>query len=279
MKPYFQENNFILYYGDALTIIDQLDNDEVRFDLIYVDPPYFLSNNGITCQSGKMVSVNKGDWDKSEGFEDDVNFIDSWLKECRTVLKENGSILVSGTLHNIYKVGYLLEKNDYDIINDIIWYKPNAPPNLSCKYFTHSHEIVLWARKSKNSHHIFNYEKMKFWNNPKDKLKNKDKQMRSVWSIPLIPKAEKEFGKHPTQKPMELLNRIITSSSNDGDLVLDPFVGSGTTGVVCNLLNRKFIGIDTSKDYLDLAIKRFRDTKSKELLFYPKAKNQITKFI
>ena len=279
MKPYFQERNFILYYGDALTIIDQLNNDEVRFDLIYVDPPYFLSNNGITCQSGKMVSVNKGDWDKSEGFEDDVNFIDSWLKECRTVLKENGSILVSGTLHNIYKVGYLLEKNDYDIINDIIWYKPNAPPNLSCKYFTHSHEIVLWARKSKNSQHTFNYEKMKFWNNTKDKLKNKDKQMRSVWSIPLIPKTEKEFGKHPTQKPLELLNRIITSSSNEGDLVLDPFVGSGTTGVVCNILNRKFIGIDTSKDYLDLAIKRFRDAKSKELLFHPKARNQITKFI
>ena len=279
MKPYFQEKNFILYYGDALTIIDQLDNDEVRFDLIYVDPPYFLSNNGITCQSGKMVSVNKGDWDKSGGFEGDVNFIDSWLKECRKVLKENGSICVSGTLHNIYKVGYLLEKNDYDIINDIIWYKPNAPPNLSCKYFTHSHEIVLWARKSKNSQHTFNYEKMKFWNNTKDKLKNKDKQMRSVWSIPLIPKTEKEFGKHPTQKPLELLNRIITSSSNEGDLVLDPFVGSGTTGVVCNILNRKFIGIDTSKDYLDLAIKRFQDIKSKELLFYPKAKNKITKFI
>jgi len=279
MKPYFQEKNFILYYGDALTIIDRLGNDEVKFDLIYADPPYFLSNDGITCKSGKMVSVNKGDWDKSGGFKGDVNFIDSWLKECRKVLKENGSICVSGTLHNIYKVGYLLEENDYDIINDIIWYKPNAPPNLSCKYFTHSHEIVLWARKSRNSQHTFNYEKMKFWNNTKDKLKNKDKQMRSVWSIPLIPKAEKEFGKHPTQKPLELLNRIITSSSNEGDLVLDPFVGSGTTGVVCNILNRKFIGIDTSKDYLDLAIKRFRDTKSKELLFQPTARNQITKFI
>ena len=279
IKPYFQESNFVLYHGEALKILSQFEKAKIFFDLIYADPPYFLSNDGITCQSGKMVSVNKGDWDKSEGFEQDVNFSDSWLKECRKVLKENGSIWVSGTMHIIYKIGYLLEKNDYDIINDIIWYKPNAPPNLSCKYFTHSQEIVLWARKSKNSQHTFNYEKMKFWNNAKDKLKNKDKQMRSVWSIPLIPKAEKEYGKHPTQKPLELLNRIITSSSNEGDLVLDPFMGSGTTGVVCNILDRKFIGIDTDKEYLDLAIKRFRDTKGRELLFYPKVRNQITKFI
>ena len=279
IKPYFQEGNFVIYHEEALKVLNQFEKEGVLFDLIYADPPYFLSNDGITCKSGKMVSVNKGDWDKSEGFEQDVNFIDSWLKECRKVLKENGSIWVSGTMHIIYKVGYLLEKNDYDIINDIIWYKPNAPPNLSCKYFTHSQEIVLWARKSKNSQHTFNYEKMKFWNNTKDKLKNKDKQMRSVWSIPLIPKAEKEYGKHPTQKPLELLNRIIMSSSNEGDLVLDPFMGSGTTGVVCNILNRKFIGIDTSKEYLDLAINRFRDTKSKKLLFYPKVRNQITKFI
>jgi len=279
IKPYFQEGNFAIYHEEALEVLNQFEKEGVLFDLIYADPPYFLSNNGITCQSGKMVSVNKGNWDKSGGFEQDVSFIDLWLKECRKVLKENGSIWISGTMHIIYKVGYLLEKNDYHIINDIIWYKPNAPPNLSCKYFTHSQEIVLWARKSKNSQHTFNYEKMKFWNNAKDKLKNKDKQMRSVWSIPLIPKAEKEYGKHPTQKPLELLNRIITSSSNEGDLVLDPFMGSGTTGVVCNILNRKFIGIDTSKEYLDLAIKRFRDTKSKELLFYPKVRNQITKFI
>ena len=279
IKPYFQEEGFVLYHAEASQILNQFEKEGVLFDLIYADPPYFLSNDGITCQSGKMVSVNKGDWDKSEGFEQDVNFIDLWLKECRKVLKENGTIWISGTMHIIYKIGYLLEKNDYHIINDIIWYKPNAPPNLSCKYFTHSQEIVLWARKSKKSQHTFNYEKMKFWNNTKDKLKNKDKQMRSVWSIPLIPKAEKEYGKHPTQKPLELLNRIITSSSNEGDLVFDPFMGSGTTGVVCNILNRKFIGIDISKEYLDLAIKRFQDTKGKELLFYPKVRNQITKFI
>jgi site-specific DNA-methyltransferase (adenine-specific) len=195
------------------------------------------------------------------------------------MLKENGTIWISGTFHVIFKVGYLLEKNNFDIINDIIWYKPNAPPNLSCKYFTHSHEILLWARKNKDSHHTFNYEKMKKWDNQKDKLKNKDKQMRSVWSIPIIPKAEKKFGKHPTQKPLELLNRIIMSSSDEGDTVLDPFVGSGSTGIVCSILKRKFIGIDISKEFLDLAIKRYKDKDKKTLLFYPEDGNRITNYI
>lgn len=277
MVPYFSEDEFILYHGDALEILNQF--PKKKFDLIFVDPPYFLSNDGITCQSGKMVSVNKGEWDKSKGFDVDVEFIDAWLKGCKKVLKENGSIWVSGTLHNIYKVGYLLEKNDFDIINDIIWFKPNAPPNLSCRYFTHSHEVVLWARKSKDSQHTYNYEKMKYWNNPKDKLKNKDKQMRSVWSIPLIPKEEKEFGKHPTQKPLELLNRIVSSSSNEGDWVLDPFVGSATSGIVCSVLNRKFIGIDLNEEYLDLAIKRFKDKKKYSLLFSNVTKNHLMKFV
>ncbi|UCD01364.1 MAG: site-specific DNA-methyltransferase [Promethearchaeota archaeon] len=277
INPYFEENNFILYHGDALDILNQFKSN--KFDLIYADPPYFLSNDGITCSSGKMVPVNKGEWDKSKGFNEDVNFTDLWLKACKRVLKKNGSLWVSGTLHIIYKVGYLLEKNGYDIINDVVMYKPNAPPNLSCKYFTHSHEIVLWARKSKNSQHTFNYEKMKNWNNPKDKLKNKDKQMRSVWSIPLLAKNEKEFGKHPTQKPIELLNRIISSSSNEGEWVLDPFVGAGTTGIVCSVLNRNFIGIDSNNEYLDIAIKRFKDKKKEDLLFSSESKNHLMKFI
>ncbi len=276
-KPYFEQEGFILYLGDAIEILNEF--EEERFDLIFADPPYFLSNDGITCQSGKMVSVNKGKWDKSRGFEDDVRFTEKWLNACRRVLKENGTIWISGTLHIIFKIGYLLEKLGFDIINDIIWYKPNAPPNLSCKYFTHSHEIILWARKSSKSKHTFNYELMKSWNNPKDKLKNKDKQMRSVWSIPLLPKAEKECGKHPTQKPLELLNRIIASSSKEKDWVLDPFVGSGTTGIVCRLLNRNFIGIDINKEFLDLTIKRLNQENKRDLIYKPKIRNEITKFL
>ena len=189
IKPYFKESNFVLYHGEVLEILQQF--EPKSFNVIYVDPPYLLSNDGITCQSGKMVSVNKGKWDKSQGFEEDVNFINKWLKACRRLLKDDGTIWISGTLHVIFKVGYLLEKNNFDVINDIIWYKPNAPPNLSCKYFTHSHELVLWARKHSDAKHLFNYNLMKHWDNPKDKLKNPGKQMRSVWSIPLLAKNEK----------------------------------------------------------------------------------------
>ncbi|TFF92895.1 MAG: site-specific DNA-methyltransferase [Promethearchaeota archaeon] len=276
-QAYFKEDDFVLYLGDVFKILKSFDDQ--RFDLIFADPPYFLSNDGITCKSGKMTSVNKGKWDKSQGFTQDVEFTTEWLKQCRRVLKEDGSIFISGTLHIIYKIGYLLEKLGYDIINDIVWFKPNAPPNLSCKYFTHSHEIILWARKTEESKHTFNYESMKYWNNPKDKLKNKDKQMRSVWSIPLLSKSEKEFGKHPTQKPIEVLNRIIAAASNEGDWVLDPFVGSGTTGLVANVLKRKFIGIDINQKYLDLTIKRYKDQNKEDLLFKTPREGNLTKFM
>jgi len=276
-QAYFREDDFILYLGDVFKILKSFDDQ--FFDLIFADPPYFLSNDGVTCKSGKMTSVNKGKWDKSQGFTQDVEFTTEWLKECRRILKEDGSIFISGTLHIIYKIGYLLEKLGYDIINDIVWFKPNAPPNLSCKYFTHSHEIILWARKTEESKHTFNYESMKYWNNPKDKLKNKDKQMRSVWSIPLLSKSEKEFGKHPTQKPIEVLNRIIAAASNEGDWVLDPFVGSGTTGLVANVLKRKFIGIDINQKYLDLAIKRYKDQNKEDLLFKTPREGNLTKFM
>jgi site-specific DNA-methyltransferase (adenine-specific) len=278
MKIYFKSENFILYHGDSLNILEKLEDE--TFDLVFADPPYFLSNNGITCSSGKMVSVNKGEWDKSRGFIEDTKFISSWLKEVRRVLKRDGTVWISGTMHVIYKVGYILENLGFDIINDIVWFKPNAPPNLSCKYFTHSHEILLWARKYEESNHVFNYQKMKHWNNPKDKLKNRDKQMRSVWSIPLLAKSEKRFGKHPTQKPIELLTRVILSSSNKGDLVLDPFVGSGTTGIVCNFFGRNFIGIDSNQDYLDLTIKRLKDDTKEELFYLSQSdKEDITKFM
>jgi len=251
---YYSNYDFNLYFGDNQEILPRFESNSV--DLIFADPPYFLSNGGITCKAGKVVSVDKANWDKSKGFEKDLEFTQRWLSQSKRILKDNGSIWVSGTLHNIYKVGYSLQKLGFKILNEIIWYKSNAPPNISCRYFTHSHETLLWARKSPYVPHKYNYDLMKSWSSKSDKINFKDKQMRSVWQIPLTPSWEKEAGKHPTQKPIELLKRVILSSSNKGDLVLDPFNGSGTTGLVAKKYNRKYIGIDTEKEYLDLTLKR-----------------------
>jgi len=258
MKQYYTQNGFSLYQGNCLDVLKSLDKNSV--DLIFADPPYFLSNGGISCKAGKMVSVNKGNWDKSNGFDKDYKFTLDWLAASRRVLKDTGSIWISGTLHNIYKIGFALEKLEYDILNEISWFKPNAPPNLSCRYFAHSHETLLWARKDKKTKHKFNYPTMKNWDVKRDKINNPGKQMRSVWSIPLTPKKEKINGGHPTQKPMELLKRIIASSTDKGDVILDPFNGSGTTGIVCSMLNRKYIGIDKEKDFLEMTKRRYKET-------------------
>ncbi|MEI7961986.1 MAG: site-specific DNA-methyltransferase [archaeon] len=251
VAPYFKDVDFTLYKSDCVQALNELPKNSV--DLIFADPPYFLSNGGISCRAGKMVLVNKADWDKSNGLENDFNFTLNWLTACKKVLKENGSIWISGTMHNIYQVGYALQYLDYKILNEISWFKPNAPPNLSCRYFAHSHETLIWARRNLDSRHTFNYEEMKDW---ADKYGPKGKQMRSVWSIPLTPQTEKLFGKHPTQKPLELLRRIISSSSNKGDVVLDPFNGSGTTGVIAKELGRKYIGIDLENKFLDITMMR-----------------------
>lgn len=237
--------------------------DEKSVDLIFADPPYFLSNGGITCKAGKMVSVNKGDWDKSMGLEGDYKFTLKWLKACRRILNDNGAIWISGTLHNIYKIGFALEKLDYNILNEITWYKPNAPPNLSCRYFTHSHETLIWARKNKKSKHKFNYKKMKCWDVKSDLINHTGKQMRSIWSIPVTPKKEKICSGHKTQKPLELLKRIICATSDEDDLILDPFNGSGTTGIVAQMFNRRYVGIDNNKDFLKMTVKRLEVIKQK----------------
>lgn len=255
---YYNSPDFNLYKGDCIDILKDIPDNSV--DLIFADPPYFLSNGGISCRAGKMVSVNKADWDKSNGIDKDFEFTFNWLYECKRVLKDTGSIWISGTMHNIYQVGYALQKLDYRILNEISWFKPNAPPNLSCRYFAHSHETLIWARKDQESRHKFNYELMKKWD---DKISESGKQMRSVWNIPLTPQQEKKSGKHPTQKPLELLKRIVLSSTDKGDLVLDPFNGSGTTGVAAKLYNRRYIGIDLDKIYLDLTVKRIKSLEIK----------------
>jgi len=202
--------------------------------------------------------TNKGKWDRSQGIEKDFQFHKDWISACRRVLKPDGTIWVSGTYHSIYACGFALQILGFHILNDICWFKPNAPPNLSCRYFTASHETLIWARKSKKAKHTFNYELMKN-GEFEDKLKVPGKQMRSVWAITPPRKEEKRYGKHPTQKPEALLERIILASTNEGDLVLDPFMGSGTTGVVCLKYGRRFIGIEKEKEYYDIAKRRLLD--------------------
>jgi len=250
-EPYFEDKtkSFILFKEDSLKLLPLIPDESI--DMIFADPPYFLSNGGITCHAGKMVSVNKGKWDVSNGIEDSHIFNGRWLKECQRILKPNGTIWVSGTSHIIHSIGFVMQSLHYKILNDISWFKVNPPPNLSCRYFTHSTETILWAAKNQKSKHYFNYPLMKELNN--------NKQMLSLWHIKPPETSEKKYGKHPTQKPMKLLERIVQASTKKGDIVLDPFNGSGTTGLEAYLLGRRYIGIDSEKEYLDLSIKRFKD--------------------
>lgn len=249
-KLAFQSDNTTLYQADSLTLMDGLirDNPGGLFDMIFADPPYFLSNGGISCHAGKMVSVNKGGWDKSMGAESNHAFNFDWLRLCRDLLKPNGTIWVSGTHHVIHSVGYAMQCLGMKILNSITWEKPNPPPNLSCRYFTHSTETVLWASKTDKSKHCFNYQAMR--------EQNGGKQMKTVWKMSTPNKAEKAFGKHPTQKPIELLDRIILASTNKGDVVFDPFSGSSTTGVSAIRNGRQFVGCEREPEYIDLSIAR-----------------------
>jgi len=237
-----QDRNFTLLKGDCIELLNSF---EFKFDMIFADPPYHLSNNGISVQSGKMVSVNKGDWDKSHGADADYNFDKEWLSACRNKLKDNGTIWVSGTYHNIFSIARCLTELGFKILNCITWVKTNPPPNLSCRYFTHSAEYILWARKEKKTPHYYNYELMKEING--------GIQMSDVWNLPAIAKWEKSCGKHPTQKPLCVLSRIIQASTESGAWILDPFTGSSTTGIAANLLGRRFLGIDREEDFLQIS--------------------------
>lgn len=240
--------------GDCRELLAQF--PENHFDMVFADPPYMLSNDGFTVHAGKRASVNKGKWDKSQGLESDFRFHMEWIAACQRVLKPEGTIWISGTYHSIYACGYALQLQGFKILNDIAWYKPNASPNLSCRFFTATHETLLWARKSRKAKHVFNYAVMREGNWGKDFLKKPGKQMRSIWAIGTPPREEKTFGKHPTQKPLELLKRIVLASTNPGALILDPFTGSSTTGLAAIACGREFIGIDMEKKYLELSVKR-----------------------
>jgi site-specific DNA-methyltransferase (adenine-specific) len=279
-----------LYQGDCLEVLDAIaaKHPDGCFDMVFADPPYFLSNGGITCHAGKMVSVHKGDWDKSNGPEENHNFNRAWLERCQRVLKPNGTLWVTGTHHVIFSVGYAMQQLGMKILNDIAWEKPNPPPNLSCRYFTHSTETVLWAAKNDKSRHVFNYKAMKavtgkqmktVWRKEEFTAETPRAQshkadlggacvslakdstaatgtvapLEPIWTLPAPGKAEKEHGKHPTQKPVGLVERCLLAATNPGDLVLDPFMGGGTTAVACARQHRHFVGIELDFRYLAIA--------------------------
>ena len=253
-KYYYNKKDFKLILGDSFDELKKIKKNTV--DMIFADPPYFLSGNGISCSGGKMVSVNKGEWDKKIGIEEKHQFNREWIRLCYDVLKDEGTIWISGTLHNIYSIGMALEQEGFKIINNITWRKLNPPPNISCRYFVHSTETILWAKKDiKKAKHKFNYQLMRELNG--------GKQAKDVWESSLTKPSEKKCGKHPTQKPMAILEKLILASTDEGDLILDPFNGSGTTGIVANKLKRKYIGIDLEKEYLDITIKR-KENKENE---------------
>ena len=257
ISPSYCTDNEMLFLGDTFSVLRKIVPASV--DMVFADPPYFLSNDGITCHAGQMVSVNKGDWDKLSSPAEKHQFNRKWIRLCKQVLAPNGTIWISGTLHNIYSIGMALEQEGFKIINNITWQKTNPPPNLACRCFTHSTETVLWAKKGDSKAvHTFNYQKMKECND--------GKQMKDVWTGPLTPQKEKECGKHPTQKPLYLLERIIEASTNPGDLVLDPFCGSSTTGIAARRLGRRYIGIDNAEEYIELSIRRFQQEAPHEEL-------------
>ena len=239
-----------IHVGDCLEVMQALPDASVG--LIVADPPYFLSNDGYSVSGGRRVSVNKGDWDRSQGWEADHQFNLAWPRECRRLLVPDGAIWVSGTFHSIHSVGMALQQLGYHVLAEVAWFKPNAAPNVGCRSFTHSHETLLWAKLNRSARHTFNYDYTR-GDFPGDRLKAPDRQMRTVWSIPLTPGRERTNGKHPTQKPLALLERIVLATSCPGDLILDPFCGSGTTGVAAVRHGRRFIGIELDRGYADLA--------------------------
>ena len=252
---------FLLVNKDTPKALRKL---HTKFDMVFADPPYFLSNDGLTIKSGKVVSVNKGDWDKSSSVSQVNEFNRQWLSLIRENMKNNATIWISGTSHNIFSIGQILTELNFKILNIVTWEKSNPPPNFSCRTFTHSTEQIIWARKEHKTAHYYNYSLMKEING--------DKQMKDVWRLPAIAKWETSLGKHPTQKPLSLLTRIILSCTQPGDTILDPFTGSSTTGVSANLLGRNFVGIDNQKKYIELSKLRKIDIDKKE-----KSKEYISK--
>ena len=247
IPSYYKSNSgdFTLIQGDCIETLSKFKFD---FDMVFADPPYFLSNGGISYQSGKIVCVDKGEWDKATTLEDMDTFNLKWLTEVRNHMKDNATIWISGTHHNIFSVQQQLIKLGFKILNVITWAKTNPPPNISCRYFTYSTEFIIWARKSPKVPHYFNYSLMKEL--------NENKQMTDVWQLPAMGRWEKSCGKHPTQKPLSILARIIQASTKQNAWILDPFSGSATTGIAACLLGRKYLGLEIEENFLMIGRQR-----------------------
>ncbi len=268
--PYYKSTNhdFTLLEGDCMELLPQFN---FKFDMIFADPPYFLSNGGISIQSGKVVCVDKGIWDKKETIISINDFNLKWLSLCKEKLKNNGTIWISGTYHNIFSIADALQHLRFKILNVITWVKTNPPPNISCRFFTHSTEFIIWARKQEKIPHYYNYDLMKHINN--------GKQMTDVWQLPAIARWEKSCGKHPTQKPLSLLTRIILASTKPNAWILDPFTGSSTTGIAASLVGRRFLGIEKEKEYLELSKNRREEVNNIDLYLNYRKKIKDTAFI
>jgi site-specific DNA-methyltransferase (adenine-specific) len=244
-----QDCRSCLYQAAQEDFLRSLPDESV--DCVWTDPPYFLSNNGTTCVAGKRESVNKGTWDRSQGWADDHQYNLAWLRECHRCLTPAGTIWISGTSHIYLSVGMALRELGFRLLNDIIWEKPNPPPNLGCRCFTHSTEVILWATKAPKGsphRHVFNYAQMK--------ADNAGRQMKNVWRMPAPGAEEKTYGKHPTQKPLALIERCIAASTNEDAHVIDPFAGSGSTGVAAIRLKRRFSGSEIDPKFARLAKQR-----------------------
>ena len=244
------------YNTDAFALMQDTPNDSI--DCIWTDPPYLLSNDGITCVAGKRVSVNKGDWDRSNGIDDDHDFNLAWLSECYRILKPAGTIWITGTLHIYLSLGMAMMQLGFRILNDVKWEKTNPPPNLGCRCFTHSTETLLWATKAHKGskrRHTFNYDDMK--------AENDGKRMKTVWRYPATGRDEKRFGKHPTQKPVALIAHCLRASTNPGDFVFDPFAGSASTGIAALSLRRNFIGSELEQEYADIGRRRLENIQNR----------------
>ena len=265
-KPYYISNDkmFYLLHGDTMALLPKI---ERKFDMVFADPPYFLSNGGLTINSGQIVSVNKGKWDKFQGLEHINQFNREWLSLVRDKMEDDATIWISGTIHNIFSIGQILNELGFKILNIITWEKTNPPPNFSCRYFTYSTEQIIWARKNEKKPHYFNYELMKELNG--------NKQMKDVWRFPAVAPWEKSCGKHPTQKPLSVLTRLILASTKPDAWILDPFTGSSATGIAANLLGRKFVGIDKEQEFLELSKQRKLEIENTEV--FKKYKDKLTK--